>query len=131
MFVLYSCLDCVSSCGNPQHLICINLYCDNIVSALHSAALGSIHRGPCKSLKPFWNEKLDRLKNDSIFWHNLGVSSGRPSSVTVQRIKCACKLKYKSAIKDAYVASENKHNDELFNHFINKNPSQFWKSWIA
>ena len=72
---------------------------------------------------------LDRLTNDLVSWHNLWVSSGRPSSGTVQRIKCACKLKYKSAIKDAYVAFENELNDELFNHVINKFFSQFWKFW--
>ena len=60
------------------------------------------------------------LKNDSILWHNLWVSSGRLSSGTVHLIKRACKLKYKSAIKSAYVTFVNKHNDELFNHFINK-----------
>ena len=112
-------------CWNLQHLFCINQYY-NIISDLHSAALGSVFRVPCKTLKPFWDEELDRFKNDSIFGSALGASSG-----TVQRIKWACKLKYKSAIKDAYVAFENMHNDELFNHFIKKNPSQFWKSCNA
>ena len=115
--VPYSCLDCDSSCRNPQHLFCINQYYDTIVSALHCAALGSLYRVPCKCLKPFWDEKFYRLKNDSIFWHNLWASSGRLSG-TVRRIKCACKHKNKSAINDAYVVFENKHNDELFNHFV-------------
>ena len=115
--VPYSCLDCDFSCRNPQYLFCINQYYDSIVTDLHSTALGSIHGISCQSHKPFLNEEHDRLKNDSIFSHNLWINSGYPSSGNVQRNKCACKLKYKSAIKYA-VAIENKHNNELFNHFI-------------
>ena len=27
--------------------------------------------------------------------------------------------------------AENAHNDELFNHFINKRIPEFWKSWAS
>jgi len=42
---------------------------------------------------------------------------------------CITKLKYKLAIRDSYIEFEGRHNDELYEHFLNKCPSQFWKSW--
>ena len=36
---------------------------------------------------------------------------------------------YKDAIRQAYIDYENEFDDELYNNFINKNKSEFWKSW--
>ena len=81
------------------------------------------------SLKPFWNDELDSLKHSSIFWHNVWVSAGKPGSRYVHHLKCATKLKYKKGIRDAYIAFENSHEYELFLHFFNKRPTEFWKTW--
>lgn len=119
------------NCTNGHHLNAINMYYENIVAALHSAASSAIQRIPCCSLKPFWNEELDRLKQDSIFWHNLWVDAGRPSSGVLQNLRLACKAKYKLAIRNAYVSFEDKLSDELYSHFVNKRIPEFWKSWNA
>ena len=89
----------------------------------------SVKRVKSGSLKPFWNEELDRLKSDSIFWHNMWQSAGRPSSGVLHQIKTSCKYKFKSAVRDAYVEFENEHNDEIYRHFLNKNKNEFWKAW--
>ena len=123
--------NCDLDCTNDHHLNSINMYYDNIVAALHSAASSAIQRIPCCSLKPFWNEELDRLKQDSIFWHNLWVDAGRPSSGVLQNLRLACKAKYKLAIRNAYVSFEDKLSDELYSHFVNKRIPEFWKSWNA
>ena len=118
--------------GNvSSHLDAINVYYENIVAVLHSAACTAIHHIPCNTLKPFWNEELDRLKNDSIFWHNLWTDAGKPSSGVVQHAILACKAKYKLAIRNAYTVFENKLSDEMYSHFINKRIPEFWKTWNA
>ena len=38
------------------------------------------------NVKPYWNELLDKLKEDSVFWHRLWVHAGRPSYGTVQQL---------------------------------------------
>ena len=123
--------DCVLGCCNAVHLDAINTYYENIVTALHHAACSAIQRVPCHALKPYWNEELDRLKTDSIFWHNLWTNAGRPSSGALQRIRLACRAKYKLAIRNAYVTFEDKLSDELYLHFVNKNIPDFWKTWNA
>ena len=91
----------------------INVYYESIVSALLNAAYSSIPRLPCHSLKPFWSEELDRLKADSVFWHDLWTSADRPKTGEMQRIRLVCKAKYKLGIRNAYVEFEDKLCDEI------------------
>ena len=123
--------DCVIGCHNVSHLDAINQYYENIVAALHSAASSAIKRIPCSSLKPYWNEELDRLKDSSIFWHNLWIDAGRPSSGALEHIRLSCKAKYKLALRNAYTSFEDTLSDELYLHFTEKNVPEFWKTWNA
>ena len=123
--------NCCLGCSCNTHCASINIYYENIVAALHQAACKSIRRVPCHSLKPYWNDELDNLKNDSIFWHNLWTDAGRPSSGVLQRIRLSCKAKYKLAIRNAYTSFEGTLSDELYVHFLNKNIPDFWKVWNA
>jgi len=130
---LPSACDCLIGCRDMSHLQSINVYYEAIVSALLNAAYSSIPGLPCHSLKPFWSEELDRRKADSVFWHwhDMWISAGRPKTGEVQRIRLACKAKYKLSIINAYVEFEDKLSDELRSHFNNKNVPEFWKSWNA
>jgi len=96
------CNCCDLNCKLSCHLDAINIYYENIVAALHCAASIAVRKVPCLSLKPLWNEELDRLKQDSVFWHNMWVDAGRPSSGVLQHIRLSCKTKYKLAISNAY-----------------------------
>ena len=107
----------------------INTYYNAIISALRDSANMSIPRIPLHSFKPFWNDELEQMKSDCIFWHNLWVDGGRASSGWLHQIKSSCKLKYKLAIKEAYLSFENKLDDEILQHFINKKIPDFWKVW--
>ena len=49
-----------------------------------------------------------------------GPSTGRPKTGEMQRIRLACKAKYKLGIRNAYVEFEDKLCDEICSHFNNK-----------
>ena len=84
----------------------------------------------CTALEVFWTSELDSLKQDSIFWHNLWKDAGRLGGFSIiHNIKCRCKLKYKQAIKEAYLQFQYANSDELALHFANKNMPDFWKCW--
>jgi len=123
--------DCVIGCRDMSHLQSINVFYEATVSALLNAAPSSMPRLPCHSLKPFWSEELDRCKADSVFWHDMWISAGRPKTGEVQRIRLACKAKYKPGIRNAYLELEDKLSDELCSHFNNKIVPELWKSWNA
>ena len=110
--------NCKNDCSLAEHRHAINKYYSDIVCALQKAASLAIKRVPCRSLKPYWNEHLDKLKEDSVFWHRLWVDAGRPSSGTVQQIRLSCKAMYKLGIRNAYTQFGDKMNDELYSHFI-------------
>ena len=57
------------------------------------------------------------------------LDAGRPASGTLHHIKISCQLKYKLAIRQAFVDFENRHTDDLHLHFLNKNMPEFWKVW--
>lgn len=105
-----------------------NIY-RNIVGALGACEKNVIPRTPHNALKPFWNEDLDALKVDSIFWHNLWLSAGRPTCGHLFQIKRSVKLKYKLAIRNAFKVFECQFDDDLYKHFLNKKIPEFWKSW--
>ena len=125
------CAHCSSmECHDIDHLAIDKYYCD-IVYTLYCSASANVARISSSSLKPCWNEHLDNLKQDSIFWHNLWVSAGKPHTGTLQSIACVCKMKYKSAIRDAYAQFKAAHDDAIMKHVANKDTSEFWKAWSA
>ena len=124
------CLVC-KCCKNKEHLIDIDKYYNAIVNALRDAAVLCVPRIPTGTLKPYWNEELEHLKADWLFWFHMWVSAGRPSSGWLQHIKNVCKFKYKLALKDAYCEYENKLDDDLLRHFTSIHMPEFWKVWKA
>src|SRR3989442_722394 len=85
------------------HCAAINSHYSCIVRALQYSERASIPRIPHCALKPFWNEYLDELKQKSMTWHSIWLSAGRPLSGLIHKIKVSTKLKYKLAIKEAFI----------------------------
>jgi len=65
-------------CDDDSHHAMIDAYYNDIVAALQRASCYAVCRVPTHPLKPYWNDHLDKLKSDTIFWHNLWISVGRP-----------------------------------------------------
>jgi len=106
----------------------INVYYQNIVNALLFAEQQTVPRIPHSALKAYWSDELDSLKEKSIFWHKIWESAGCPKGLLLE-IKTKAKLKFKLAVKQAAVNFENSHCDDMYQHFLNKNMPDFWKSW--
>ena len=123
--------NCSLNCSAASHKAAINDHYLRIVNALKEAERATIPRIPNKALKPFWTQELDNWKQKSILWHSIWCSSGRPLSGLIYKIKNSCKLKYKLAIKNALLEYENRFNDDLLTHFVNKNTPEFWKCWSS
>jgi hypothetical protein len=107
----------------------INEYYASIVKALSLVSRATIPAIPAMSLRPFWTEELDDLKAKSVFWHRVWQDAGRPSNGALHQVKVSCQLKYKLAIRQAFVNFEHRHTDDLNRHFLNKNIPEFWKVW--
>src|SRR5206468_1030998 len=105
-------------------------YYKAIVNALKVADCDSIPRIVPTSLKTFWNDNLNRLKQISIDLHNLWRSIGSPrhnSIINTERIKA--KFEYKLAIKQAKTLSAFDKSDKINSSLAENDPSVFWKCW--
>jgi exonuclease III len=123
------CFSCNGNCSDGTHNSTINEYYVAIIEALLQASQVTVPSIPAKSLRPFWTDELDDLKAKSVFWFRIWQDSGRPPSGTLHQIKASTQLKYKLAIRQAFVDFENRHTDELHMHFLNKSLPEFWKVW--
>ena len=54
-----------------------------------------------KERLPQWNEVIAPLKCDSIFWHSIWISAGRPNLGILYQIMCQTRSKYHKAVKIA------------------------------
>ena len=64
-------------------------------------------------------------------WHTIWDNAGRPKSGVIINIKNSVKLKYKLAIRTAFLQYENRFNDEIRNNCLSKNTNEFWKTWVS
>ena len=85
-------------------------------------------RIPVSSLKPYWNEHLDQLKQDSMFWHSLWQSAGRPRSGSLFHIQRSCKAKFKSGVRAAYLNYESRYDDVLVDNILRKKTHRLLES---
>ena len=125
------CLACELGCKSYSHQSMINKYYAAIVNALYVAAVSTIPRIKVGSNKPYWNDELDRLKADSVFWYKIWLDAGRPASGVLHYLKVSTHLKYKLAVREAYCTFEAAHDDAISSHWLNKQPQEFWKAWHA
>jgi len=93
------------------------------------SSLSSVPRVEHNVLKDFWNDELDKLKQQSIDWHKLWADWGRPRSGVVNSIRLNVEYKYKVAIQEGASEFELKHSDELYEFWLNKDSTNVWKSW--
>lgn len=121
--------NCKLGCDCLNHRAAIDNMYVNIVNALRHAEFSTVPRVPQHCFKPFWNEHLDDLKEKSVFWGRLWMDAGRPRSGELCRIKNVCSLNYKNAIRQAVYVYEHSFDDALYEHFIRKEPAEFWKCW--
>ena len=50
---------------------------------------------------PDWKENILPLKNDSLFWHSIWLSAGRPTQGGLFNVMKWCRNKYHFAVKQA------------------------------
>ena len=70
------------------------------MAALEHASSLCVPRIPKGSLKPYWNDKLNTLKQKSIDIHNLWRTCGSPRSGAINSERLKVKLEYKQTVKN-------------------------------
>lgn len=81
------------TCHNCEHAAAINKYAEDITQACLTAGDLSIphttRSDSCRCPRvPDWTERVEPLREKSLFWHNLWVDCGRPRDSAVAACMC-------------------------------------------
>ena len=99
------------SCQCPEHtrerdMHVIDILC-TVIETSHSCIplspkgkSGQKHQHMRQPL-PGWKENVAPKKKDSLFWHSIWISAGRPSSGSLYQLMCYVRSKYHLAVRQA------------------------------
>ena len=94
------------TCNDPQHLhendeLVLDILLAGIETSYETipmtarSATGKSRHHPL----PGWNEEVQPKKKDSLLWHSVWLSAGRPSSGNLYKVMCHTRMKYQRAVK--------------------------------
>jgi len=119
-------------CVDGDSIICkqfINNVYNDVVCRLRTVSTLCIPTIRRNSLKYWWDQELDALKEQSIAAHRQWISMGKPKQgecfETYKRSKYAYKAKIKEKERNAKSCITNSLHDAL----LDKDQSTFWKVW--
>ena len=123
-------LCCNVSCNNSMHFAGINKYVSDISSACLAAAEVSIPHSTNRSMGkcvPGWSQRVEPLRQKSLFWHGLWIDCDRPRSGAVADCMRRTRAAYHYAIRQARRDENNIVRERIAEALI-KDPSRnFWQ----
>ena len=99
-----ACMDVSCQCEDhsqdrDRHLI--DILCSIVETSYECIPLtakGKSGKGVSQSL-PGWKETVAPLKKDSLFWHSVWISAGRPTTGALHQVMCHARRKYHLGVK--------------------------------
>ena len=110
------------NCSNPRHKMDIDLYSLKIMSAIDTAVAETIPFRKINNKRkptPGWNQYVKPFREDSLFWHSVWVSAGRPNNTVLHQIMKSTRAKYHSAIKAVRKLENEMRKDKMLQDSLN------------
>ena len=125
---LYLCLNCKdTNCQSHGHKQALDKLCDHMENMLVNNAMLCFPKTKKRHALPYWNEKVQPLKNESIFWHWMWRECGQPATGVVTDTYKRCKRKYHAAIKDLKRQQNELRNARMAESIARNNSRDLWK----
>ena len=88
-------------CSSSDHLEKLEMLCNEVLGSITDAVKDNIPHSSCREtpITPGWTEYIHPFKEDSIFWHSVWVSAGRPVDTELHRVMKNCRNKYHYAVR--------------------------------
>ena len=94
------------TCQDKQHThdrdqLVLDILCSAIETSYESIPMSNGARTGKKQHQPLpgWNQLVGPFKHDSLFWHSVWLSAGRPPSGSLYQVMCHARRKYHFAVK--------------------------------
>jgi len=107
----------------------IDVVCNQIVQALHTAAFQHCPMTADGVYKCYWDSEMDDLKDKSIETHNMWVACGRPTSGPVYQARCKARAQYRRGLRCKHKITEGRISNDLHELLLSKDCKGFWKTW--
>ena len=92
-------------CGNEQHRIDVDIYAANLMECISIAVEENIPHSKVSASGdkfvpvPGWTDYVKPFREDSLFWHSVWVSAGRPINTVLHNVMKNTRNKYHYAIR--------------------------------
>lgn len=107
----------------------IDKYYSMTVDALIDACRCTIPAIKANTLKHWWSDELNQLKQKSIDSHHIWVNANKPRSGNIFDMYKNDKYAYKLCIKKSKTDNELSISNELHDALCSKSNGQFWNIW--
>lgn len=122
------CMD--TRCRDPTHHVAVGQYAEAISAACVSAAISTIpvscdrHVGSRRI--PGWNERVEPLRQKSLFWHNMWADCGRPKNGAVADCMRRSRASYHYAVRQVKKDEDCIVREHIANALIDDPTRNFW-----
>ena len=117
-------------CKNADHCAMIDYVSESIIHCCIEAASETLPIGRSNRRKgkciPGWNEKVEPLKKDTLFWHSIWISCGSPHVGVVASIRRRVRALYHRAIKSCIRDRDKFVARQMASAYSQKNTVEFW-----
>jgi hypothetical protein len=116
-------------CGDVSHLRAVNGYAQDLADALVAAANLTIplscerQAGRCV---PGWSERVQPLRDKSLFWHRIWVDCGRPRSGAVADSMRRTRAAYHYAVRQIKKDEDSVVRERIASALLNDSERNFW-----
>ena len=115
------------NCKYDSHVTPINDLCSSLIDACLNADTTCIPKvSPPDKRLPGWNEHVEPLRQDSLFWHAVWISCGRPPTGALANLMRFTRAKYHRAVKDIKREKEKNRYNCMETAFQNNENRQLW-----
>ena len=119
---------CSSMCDNYECLLALEIFYQDIVSAVEKADR-TLPRRKHGRAKPYWSPELSVLKQKSYDAHKLWKDCDCPRSGPIHIEKMRANYEYKLFLRKSKSITDSAVSDSLSNDLQSKNNGNFWRSW--
>jgi hypothetical protein len=122
-------LCCNPTCQNCDHVNAVSKYADDISNACLAAGEVSIPHTCDRKVGnriPGWSERIEPLRQKSLFWHDLWIDCGRPRSSVVADCMLHTRAAYHCAIRQTRKNEDSIVRERIAEAMLEDPTMNFW-----
>ena len=116
-------------CKSESHINDINKCCSFLINSCLAAGNVSFPTKSSNKKKtvPCWTEEMKYLKHESVFWHTLWRTHGKPSSGELAKNMRSSRTQYHAAVRQLKKHETSNRRSRFAESICHRDSKRFWK----